>query len=60
MEPRLVTAPAHRAVLRELRELEPIFHRPQYFASRSALARLVSPQFWEIGASGRRYSRATC
>lgn len=45
-------------MLAELRELEPIFHRPQYFASRSALAHLVSPQFWEIGASGRRYSRA--
>jgi hypothetical protein len=45
-------------VLAELRELEPIFHRPQYFASRGALAQLLSPQFWEIGASGRRYSRA--
>ena len=58
MEPKLVTARAQRAVLAELRELEPIFHRPQYFASRGALAHLVSPQFWEIGASGRRYSRA--
>jgi hypothetical protein len=58
MEPKLVTARAHRAVLAELRALEPIFHRPQYFASRSALAQLVSPQFFEIGASGRRYSRA--
>jgi hypothetical protein len=45
-------------VLAQLRELEPIFHRPQYFASRGALAQLVSPEFWEIGASGRRYSRA--
>jgi hypothetical protein len=45
-------------VLAQLRELEPIFHRPQYFASRAALARLVSADFWEIGASGRRYSRA--
>jgi hypothetical protein len=45
-------------VLAELRALEPIFHRPQYFASRRALAQLVSREFWEIGASGRRYSRA--
>ncbi len=37
---------------------EPIFHRPQYFVSRAKLAGLVSPDFWEIGASGRRYSRA--
>jgi hypothetical protein len=58
MEPQLLTAPAQRAVLAELCELEPIFHRPQYFASRSALAQLVSREFWEIGASGRRYSRA--
>jgi hypothetical protein len=58
MEPKLITARAQRAVLAELRALEPIFHRPQYFASRSALEQLVSPQFWEIGASGRRYSRA--
>jgi hypothetical protein len=58
MEPKLVTRRAQRAVLAQLRELEPIFHRPQYFASRGALAQLVSGEFWEIGASGRRYSRA--
>ncbi len=58
MEPKLVTARAQRGVLAELRDLEPIFHRPQYFASSRALAHLMSPQFWEIGASGRRYSRA--
>ena len=58
MEPKLVTRREHRQVLTQLRALEPIFHRPQYFVSRAKLAKLVSPDFWEIGASGRRYSRA--
>ena len=57
MEPKLVTRREERAVLEELRELEPIFHRPQYLDPR-ALERLVAEDFWEIGASGRRYSRA--
>ena len=42
-------------VLAELRELEPIFHRG---LTPSELERQVAPDFWEIGASGRRYSRA--
>lgn len=56
MEPKLVTRREDRAVLEELRELEPIFHRPQYLDSR-VLEQLVAEDFWEIGASGRRYSR---
>jgi hypothetical protein len=56
MEPKLVTRREERAVLEELRELEPIFHRPQYLDPR-ALEQLVAEDFWEIGASGRRYSR---
>jgi hypothetical protein len=57
MEPKLVTRREDLAVLGELRELEPIFHRPQYLDPR-ALEQLVAADFWEIGASGRRYSRA--
>ena len=57
MGPKLVMRREERAVLEELRELEPIFHRPQYLDPR-ALERLVAEDFWEIGASGRRYSRA--
>jgi hypothetical protein len=58
MEPKLVTRREDRAVLEELREREPIFHRPLYRGSRAALEALVAEDFWEIGASGRRYSRA--
>jgi hypothetical protein len=56
VEPKLVTDPADLEVLAALMKLEPIFHGPQY---RTAAQReqLVAPQFWEIGASGRRYSR---
>jgi hypothetical protein len=41
-------------VLAELRDREPIFHRglsPQQLEAQAA------PDFWEIGASGRRYGR---
>jgi hypothetical protein len=57
MEPKLVTHPEDRAVLEELRRREPIFHRPEFTGSRAALERLTAGDFWEVGASGRRYSR---
>src|SRR6185312_3965134 len=50
MEPDLTTAPELAGVLDELRRREPIFHRPE-FGNTGA-------DFWEIGASGQRYSRA--
>ena len=56
MEPKLVTRASEHAVLEELRRLEPIFHRPEY-NSPAQLEKLLAPEFWEIGASGRRYSR---
>ena len=37
---------------------EPIFHRPEFGSTRADFENMTSPQFWEIGASGRRYSRA--
>jgi hypothetical protein len=47
------------ATLRELRDREPIFHRePGPGADRGTLAALVSDDYWEVGASGRRYDRA--
>jgi hypothetical protein len=58
MEPKLVTRAQDRAVLEELREREPIFHRPEYAGSRAEVEAMTAEDFWEIGASGRRYSRA--
>ena len=58
MEPTLTTLPQDRAVLEELRRREPVFHRPEFSGSQAALEAQMAADFWEIGASGRRYSRA--
>lgn len=57
MEPTLVTHAKDRAVLEELRRREPIFHRPEFAGSRGQVEAMTADDFWEIGASGRRYSR---
>jgi len=45
-------------VLVELSAREPIFHRPEFGATRADFERMTAEDFWEIGASGRRYTRA--
>jgi hypothetical protein len=57
MEPKLVTAPALSQILEELRAREPIFHRPEFGTTRDDFDRMMDSQFWEVGASGRRYGR---
>jgi hypothetical protein len=57
MEPNLVTAPALEPVLRELRSREPLFHHPELGTTRRDFEATTTEDFWEIGASGRRYSR---
>ena len=57
-EPELVTAPGLLPVLEALRRREPIFHRPEFGSRRADFERMVEADFWEVGASGRRYSRA--
>lgn len=57
MEPVLVTAPELLPVLDELRRREPIFHRPEFASTRAEFAQMTDAGFWEVGASGRRYSR---
>lgn len=44
-------------VLGELSAREPIFHRPELGTTREDLKRQTAEDFWEVGASGRRYSR---
>ena len=44
-------------VLDELRSLEPIFHNKKFGSSTADFIRMTAPEFWEVGASGRRYSR---
>lgn len=57
MEPNLITDPKILDVLDELVQREPIFHRPEFGAERADFERMTEATFWEVGASGRRYSR---
>lgn len=57
MEPALVTDPKIANVLKELVRREPIFHRSEFGTTRADFERMTEPTFWEVGASGRRYSR---
>lgn len=57
MEPTLATDPALLSVLDELVNREPIFHRPEQGTTRAHFENMTMPDFWEVGASGRRYSR---
>jgi hypothetical protein len=45
------------AVLAALRDREPIFHREPPGTDRTGFAALITDDYWEIGASGRRYDR---
>lgn len=51
------TDPALLAVLEELVSREPIFHRPELGTTRADYENMTAADFWEVGASGRRYSR---
>jgi hypothetical protein len=42
-----------------LRAREPVFHRAQFGTTVDAFEAMVAPDFWEVGASGSVYSRAT-
>ena len=57
MEPKLVTDPNIADVLKELIQREPIFHRPEFGTTRADFENMTEGTFWEVGASGRRYSR---
>lgn len=49
--------PGLEGVLRELRSMEPIFHTKAFGLTAAERERRVAPDYWEVGASGRRYSR---
>jgi hypothetical protein len=51
------TDPTLNAILDELRQLEPIFHTPDFGLELADADRRMAPDYWEVGASGRRYSR---
>jgi hypothetical protein len=49
--------PAMEDVVEELRKREPIFHRRELGTTRADFEATTSPDFWEVGASGRIYTR---
>lgn len=57
MKPESSKDPEVAEVLSELSKREPIFHRAEFGTTRADFEKMTVPDFWEIGASGQRYSR---
>lgn len=57
MEPALINDPALSEILEELVQLELHLHQPRQGTSFADLECMTAYDFWEVGASGRRYSR---
>jgi hypothetical protein len=57
MEPKLATASELAQILAELSDREPIFHRADHGITGADFEKMTVEDFWETGASGRRYSR---
>ena len=51
------TEPHLLPILAEIVKREPIFHRPAFASNNEAFASMMASDYWEVGASGRRYSR---
>jgi hypothetical protein len=49
--------PSLAEVREQLERREPIFHRPEFGTTRRDFEAMTDPGFWEVGASGRRYTR---
>lgn len=58
MQPTLVLAEHLQPILKELQVLEDLFHAACKDATPAQFEALVAPDFWEVGATGRLYSRA--
>ena len=56
-DPDFTTKEKHLEVMAELMKREPLFHREEFGTTREDYERMTDPDFWEVGASGRRYSR---
>jgi hypothetical protein len=57
MEPTFLTEARLLPVLNELKKREPIFHTPAFGKSRADHEKVTDADYWEVGASGNRYSR---
>jgi len=57
MEPKFITDSKLNDILIELMNREPIFHHAEYGTTRKDFENMMEDSFWEVGASGRKYSR---
>lgn len=51
------TDPQLLLVLHQLLPLEPIFHTKDFGLTRADFEKRMAPDYWEVGASGRRYGK---
>jgi hypothetical protein len=51
------TDPNLLPILEELKLREPIFHTTNFGTTRADIEKSTAPEYWETGASGRRYCR---
>jgi hypothetical protein len=58
LESSLMADPELSLILAELSRREPVFHRPELGTTRADFEKMTAEDFWEVGASGRCYSRA--
>ncbi|MCU7502997.1 MAG: DUF4440 domain-containing protein [Ignavibacteria bacterium] len=58
MEPVLITDQKHLSIRDELLRLEALLHHPEKGTMRKELEEMTDELFWEVGASGNRYSRS--
>ena len=56
-EPDFSTRDELKEVMAELLCREPLFHREEFGVTREDFEGMTEPSFWEVGASGKRYSR---
>jgi hypothetical protein len=56
-EPQLSTEQRLLPALAELLRREPLFHRREIIGGRADFKAETAEDYWEVGASGRRYSR---
>ena len=57
MEPELIVQPELLPILEQLKQFEPLIYAANTGKNTAYFEHLLAPEFWEVGASGRRYSR---
>lgn len=56
-DPDFTTKSEHLDIMKELMAREPLFHREGFGLTKQDFEAMTETDFWEVGASGKRYSR---